>query len=400
MILGLLVAVVAPIVVQPTGPVRTLTAALALARPGDRIVVRAGTYREPLIVVDVPVEISGEGWLVFEGGAHSTLEVRADGVLLHGLVFSHVIPAPTEDRAAILLNGARNCRVENNRIKDGFFGIYAIRSSGCRIAWNRVEGPASGSGSGGNGIHLWQSRDMTVLGNTVSGHRDGIYFEFVSGAAVEGNTVAGNQRYGLHFMRSDSCAYRRNTFTRNGAGVAVMYSRWVSMTDNRFERNWGSAAYGVLLKEISDGSITGNRFVANTVGLYLDDSNRNTVTGNLFQANGWAVKVLANASDNRFERNQFVGNTFDVSTNSRSTSSTFRENWWDHYRGYDLDRDGIGDVPFRPVRLFSLVVEQSEPSLILLRSPFVALLDGAERLMPILTPEALVDRRPLMVRPR
>ena len=65
----------------------------------------------------------------------------------------------------------------------------------------------------------------------------------------------------------------------------------------------------------------------------------------------------------------------------------FTGNWWDHYRGYDLDRDGVGDVPYPPVRLFALVVEQSEPSLILLRSPFVDLLDAAERVMPVLTPE-------------
>jgi nitrous oxidase accessory protein len=112
------------------------------------------------------------------------------------------------------------------------------------------------------------------------------------------------------------------------------------------------------------------------------------------------VKVLANATANRFLGNTFEGNTFDVATNSRSASSEFRGNWWDRYRGYDLDRDGVGDVPFRPVRLFSLVVAQSEPSLILLRSPFVDLLDDAERLLPVLTPETLADTRPLMHRPR
>jgi nitrous oxidase accessory protein len=172
------------------------------------------------------------------------------------------------------------------------------------------------------------------------------------------------------------------------------------MTDNRFERNWGSAAYGLLLKDISDATVRGNRFAENTVGLYLEDSNRNAIQGNRFQANGWAVKVLANATDNRFTGNSFEGNSFDVSTNSRTASSSFDGNWWDHYRGYDLDRDGVGDVPYRPVRLFSLVVEQHEPALILLRSLFVELLDGAERLLPILTPDALTDRRPLMARPQ
>ncbi|HEX7023593.1 MAG TPA: nitrous oxide reductase family maturation protein NosD [Gemmatimonadales bacterium] len=400
MIAALVVALAGPIVVQPAGPVRTLTAALALARPGDRIVVRPGSYREPAIVVTVPVEIIGEGGPVFEGGAHPTLVVRADGVTVRGLDFAHVTPNPVEDRAAILLDGVRGCRIESNRIRDAFFGIYAVQSADCRITGNRLTGSGTGTSSSGNGIHLWRSRGMVVEDNVVTGHRDGIYFEFVAAAEVHGNTIEGNQRYGLHFMRSDSCTYERNTFARNGAGVAVMYSRAVRMIGNRFERNWGGSAYGLLLKEISDGEVRGNRFVANTVGLYLEDSNRNLVTGNRFSANGWAVKVMANATDNRFAGNVFEGNSFDVATNSRSTASVFEGNWWDHYRGYDLDRDGYGDVPHRPVRLFSLVVEQHEPSLILLRSAFVDLLDGAERLMPVLTPEALVDRRPLMARPK
>jgi nitrous oxidase accessory protein len=396
----MLALLAATIVVQPGGPVKTLTDALALARPGDRIVVRAGVYREPRILVAVPVEIVGEGGPVFEGGAHTTLEITADGVTLRGLVFRHVTPSGTEDRAAILLNGATNCRVEDNQIEDAFFGIYAMRAADCLITGNRVLGKGGGTSSSGNGIHLWRSERMRIEANVIRAQRDGIYFEFVRQASVRGNVSEANLRYGLHFMRSDSCLYERNLFKQNASGVAVMYSHGVRILENRFENNWGPAAYGLLLKEISDGTVRDNRFEGNTVGLYFDDSNRNRIVGNTFQRNGWAVKVLANAVDNLFESNSFLGNSFDVSTNSRSASSVFRGNWWDHYRGYDLNRDGFGDTPFRPVRLFSLIVEQSEPSLILLRSPFVDLLDAAERLMPILTPEALVDRSPLMERPR
>jgi nitrous oxidase accessory protein len=121
------------------------------------------------------------------------------------------------------------------------------------------------------------------------------------------------------------------------------------------------------------------------------------VTGNQFVRNGWAVRLMADATDSEFRHNRFVGNTFDVATNSRSSSpSTFAENYWDGYEGYDLDRDGVGDVPFRPVRLASVLVEQNAPMLILLHSFFLDLLEVAERLMPVLTPDGLVDRRPLM----
>lgn len=73
---------------------------------------------------------------------------------------------------------------------------------------------------------------------------------------------------------------------------------------------------------------------------------------------------MANSSDNLFTMNNFVSNTFDVSTNSRQNFSTFSSNYWSKYEGYDLDKNGIGDVPYRPVKLYSVLVEKNEPSLI------------------------------------
>jgi nitrous oxidase accessory protein len=112
------------------------------------------------------------------------------------------------------------------------------------------------------------------------------------------------------------------------------------------------------------------------------------------------VRLLASTQDASFTGNSFVANTFDVSTNSRQSTTRFRENYWDAYRGYDLNHDGLGDVAFRPVRLFSLLVERNEPTLILLRSAVVSVLDLAERVLPSLTPEMLADPAPRMRRPR
>jgi nitrous oxidase accessory protein len=390
----------AVLIVSPGGPYRTITEALERAAPGDRIVVRAGTYREPLLRITKRLELIGEGGPVLVGGAHGVLEILADSVVVRGLIIKGVEPSQVEDRAGIRIRGAAACRIENNEFRDTFFAVYAEEARDCLVLRNRITGPGRGEAVSGNGIHIWRSVRMTIEENVVRGHRDGVYLEFSPHAALRDNVVAANARYGLHFMRSDSCAYERNRFEANGAGVAVMYSRAVRMVGNRFEANWGNAAYGLLLKDISDGAIRDNRFTRNTVGLYLEDSNRNQIQGNTFSGNGWAVRVMANATDNRFERNEFQGNTFDVATNSQSTSSVFDGNWWDRYRGYDLDRDGRGDVPFRPVRLFSLIMEQYEPSVILLRSAFVDMLDAAERLLPVLTPQGLVDSRPLMDRPR
>lgn len=55
-------------------------------------------------------------------------------------------------------------------------------------------------------------------------------------------------------------------------------------------------------------------------------------------------------------------------------------------------------MPFRPVRLFSVLVEQQQPALALMHSLLVNMLDVAERVIPSMTPETLVDAAPQMKR--
>lgn len=397
----MLLLLAAQLIVSPTGPLRSVAEAVRLASPGDRIVVQAGRYDEGPIVIAKRLELVGEGRPEIRGrGDHTLILVTADSVAIRGLVLSNVQVSHTEDRAVLKFQGVRGCVAEDLEVRDGYFGIYVSEARGCRLARNVVTGPHQPERNAGNAIHLWNAREMDVVDNTVTGHRDGLYFEFVRATTITGNTSEGNVRYGLHFMFSDSCDYRRNRFARNGAGVAVMYTRWLTVAGNRFEHNRGPAAYGLLLKDISDTRLEDNTFLDNTVGLFLEGGGRNLVAGNAFTGNGWAVRLMANSTENRFEGNRFAGNSFDVATNSRSTYSTFAGNWWDRYRGYDLDRDGRGDVPHRPVRLFSLLVAQHSPAVIMLRSLFVDLLDAAERVLPVLTPETLVDASPLMEPPR
>ena len=389
------------IIVRATGPVTTVAAALRQAADGDRIVITAGTWMldEPLLVAH-RVDIEGEGWPVLQGaGGHELMRVTADSVQVRGLIFRNVRTSFIDDRAAIRFVEVEGCAVEGSRFEDTFFGIYLQKSAGCRVAGNRFTGGGKNETGSGNAIHLWNSSRTVIADNAIARYRDGIYLEFARHVDVSGNVSEGNFRYGLHFMFSDSCAYRDNHFRRNGAGIAVMYSKHVDMAGNEFADNWGSGAYGLLLKDITDGRLEGNRFTGNSTGLFLEGSSRLLIRGNSFERNGWAIKLMANAEGNQFEDNSFSGNSFDVATNSRSNASVFDANYWDHYQGYDLDRDGYGDVPYAPVRLFSLIVQQNEPALILMRSFMVDLLEAAERVMPVLTPATLVDHHPRLAAP-
>jgi nitrous oxidase accessory protein len=199
-------------------------------------------------------------------------------------------------------------------------------------------------------------------------------------------------------MYSDDCRYDDNTFAANGSGVAVMYTKRVTMRRNRFENNRGAAAYGLLLKEIADARLEHNVFLGNTTALVADGADRVIAHDNAFVNNGRAVRLDASTGGGRFTNNVFEGNTFDVTTNSRTPSTVFAGNQWDAYRGYDLNRDGVGDVPHHPVRLFSVIVEHHPPALILMRGAFVELLDAAERVLPSLTPGAFADSTPVVRR--
>ena len=392
-------------VVHGTGEARTIRAdavtsiagAVGEAESGDTVLVTTGEYAEHGIVVERTIVLTAQPGVIVDGEEKGEVfTIRANNVVLEGFTIKNVGTSFMEDRAAVRVADASGCVIRNNVILDGFFGIYLENSEGCVIRGNVLRASGKRETTSGNGIHLWYCRNIEILANDIEGHRDGIYLEFVEKSQIRNNKSHGNLRYGLHFMFSHDDDYEGNVFSENGAGVAVMYSTNVTMTSNTFDHNWGRASFGILLKEIKDSRISGNVFSRNTTGLYAEGCNRIVITQNTFEKNGYAIKLMANSQANEFVGNNFMGNTFDVSTNSRTNFNVFRSNYWSAYDGYDLDGDGFGDVPHHPVRLFSVLVERQPSSVILMSSLFVKLIDTAERVLPTFTPEMLVDDRPSM----
>ncbi|MGB5237860.1 MAG: NosD domain-containing protein, partial [Flavobacteriaceae bacterium] len=215
---------------------------------------------------------------------------------------------------------------------------------------------------------------------------------------IENNISSHNVRYGLHFMFSNNDSYRGNTCEDNGAGVAVMFSKHINMSGNTFKKNWGTASFGLLLKEINDAEIIGNTFQENTIGISIEGSNRIEYRNNEFISNGWALKVRGACYTNTFTDNNFLYNSFDISYNSKINDNIFEQNYWSNYSGYDLDKDGIGDVPYRPVKLFSYIVNRTPETIVLLRSLFMDIIDFSEKVSPVFTPDNLLDPKPRMKR--
>jgi len=367
------------------------------ADSGATILLEPRTYSVHELLIDKPLTIDGQNSAVLDiGGDGYGLIVMGEDITLQNFEIKNSGFGFMDDFAAILIEDSRNILIKNLTITNNFFGIFVAKSEKVEVSNNKIISNAERQTTSGNGVHIWYSKDVEVHQNEITGHRDGIYLEFVEGSMITGNNVYSNIRYGLHFMYSDDCSYIGNEFRDNISGVAVMYTKNVIMRHNIFVQNWGANRYGLLLKEINDSVVQFNRFDTNSVGIYSEASNRVEIQQNEFYNNGTAIRMMANGLDNRIEKNNFISNVFEISTNSRSNPNHYEGNYWSQYKGYDLDRDGVGDVEYRPVRLFSLFAERQPLSLIMLRSMMAGLLDTAERVFPILTPKNLVDPKPAM----
>lgn len=376
---------------------QSIQKAVDKALPGDTLMVSSGTYPQSGIVIRKSLSIIGEDYPVLDGKMEgNVLVIAADNVTVQGFKIINTGKSNMDDSAGIKFFDSKNCVVKDNILENTFFGLHFSNSSGLTIIGNKIHSGAVREFEVGNGIHLWKCKNSFIGNNQVSGHRDGIYLEFVTNTQAKENLIQKNMRYGLHFMFSHDNSYIRNTFKNNGAGVAVMYTKNVLMKENRFEENWGSSAYGILLKDISDSEVIGNIFLKNTVGIYMEGSSRIEFTGNTFRENGWALKLMASCDQNTFKGNNFTQNTFDMSSNGSVVLNTITENYWDKYEGYDLDKDYVGDVPYRPINLYSVIVEKIPAAVILWRSFLVTLLDRMEKILPTMTPDQMIDQSPKM----
>jgi nitrous oxidase accessory protein len=376
-------------------PHQSIVAALANCADDDTLFLEKGTYHEHDVVIEKSITLTGHPYAIIDGDkAGEILVVRADSVVIDGLQLHNVGVSYLKDMAAIRVDHVEYATIKNCTILNAFFGIYLAKSNFATILNNHLKGQANDEYNSGNAIHLWYCTNAFIKGNTVEYHRDGIYLEFVEDSWIVDNLSHDNLRYGLHFMFSNNDEYNHNTFINNGAGVAVMFSKFIEMCHNTFELNWGTASYGLLLKEIYDANVENNIFIKNTTAIHAEGATRTWFEHNLFKENGWAFNVGGSCMHNTIVHNNFVSNTFDIVGSSHRNHTTYNNNYWSDYSGYDLNKDRIGDIPHRPVKLFNYIIKRVPESIVLMRSPFVDLMSVAEKISPVFTPDNVIDHQP------
>ncbi len=389
-------------VVSPTGPHTSIVSALAQAKAGDVIEVRGGRYEGPL-VIDKAVTLNGVGWPVIDGqGRGTVVTLTAADAVIRGFEIIGSGDQPDEDHAGITLAAPRTT-AENNRLRDVLFGIFIAKAENAIVRGNDVDSMARFDyGRKGDGIRLWYSSGTLVEGNTIHDTRDLV--AWYSQHVVLRNNVITRNRYGIHLMFCNQLLIERNKFVDNHVGVYAMYSNDVVMRDNLVQGHRGPSGYAFGFKEADNVTVENNVIVNNRGGFYLDSvpfspDGTSRITHNIIAFNDTGVILLPATRGNRFEGNTFWENVEQVGIagGTATGKNTWQGNYWSDYTGYDLNGDGIGDMPHRADRFFEGVLDREPMLRVLLYSPAMQAIEMAAEAFPIVRPQPkFVDESPRM----
>jgi nitrous oxidase accessory protein len=381
--------------VGAAGDYATLTEALAAALPGTIIQILPGVQTGQW-TISVSIRLLGQPGAVLDGAGKGTLlTITAAGVTVEGLTIRNTGRSLLDDDAAIRIK-AGGARILNNHLIDIHHAIYVMDGAARTvITGNHIQGRADLiQEDRGNGIHLWNAPDSRVEHNTVEDVRDGVYVGFAPRSSFRDNAFR-RLRYGIHFMYADDNLFESNTFEYSEAGAALMYSKHITLRRNLFAHSRSNRAYGLLLQECDDVLAEDNMLIDNSRALFVNVTRGSRFRNNLFAANDLAVQIYAGATDNTFERNDFVANMHLVELDQPG-SNRWSGNYWEEYRGLDLDEDGYGDVPFSTGDPLGTLITD-HPQLRLFRySPAVQALEAGERAFPVIELPAIVDASPAL----
>ncbi|QQR90350.1 MAG: nitrous oxide reductase family maturation protein NosD [Myxococcales bacterium] len=317
---------------------------------GQVLCLKEGVYPGPIVLRKTVVLWGHAKSVIQSTGRGTTVEIQADRTHLLGLTVDGSGGRFDTLDAAIHVK-ANDVRIEGCRVQHATFGILVEKVKHAVIKGNHVLGNSGAAlGLRGDGIRLWEVYHSRVEDNKVAHSRDVVVW-YSSNNVLKNNEVT-HGRYGTHFMYSHRNRIIGNRYRNNVVGVFIMYSRDIALQRNEFWHSSGAAGMGLGIKESGNLRVKHNEFIDNTVGVYLDTSplqieDQNDFYDNRFKFGDVAVIFHGGERANTFKGNAFFDYQTPVRVEGGGTAlnTTWRGNMFDDYVGYDMDEDGVGDIP-------------------------------------------------------
>jgi nitrous oxidase accessory protein len=119
------------------------------------------------------------------------------------------------------------------------FGIYFANASEGLAQNNIIQGKPLDESMRGDGIRVWYSDHVQLIGNDITSGRDTLIW-YADDITIRDNRIHDN-RYGLHFMYNENAVVENNIIENNAVGAYMMYSAGLVMTGNQFIHNRGAS---------------------------------------------------------------------------------------------------------------------------------------------------------------
>ncbi|ERS92159.1 nitrous oxide reductase family maturation protein NosD [Halomonas sp. PBN3] len=403
----------AELTASPGEPLQTL---VERAERGDRLLLPEGRYPGPL-VIDRTLTLSGvPGAVIDAGGEGHAVVLKAPEIVIEGVTIENWGANLTEMDAGLFVEeSARGSLIRDARLEGPGFGIWLDAVSDVQVRDNVIRGDESlRSQDRGNGVHLFNSRNVTVAGNDIRHTRDGIYIDTTSQSLLRGNHMQA-LRYGVHYMYAYDNRVEGNTTRDTRTGYALMQSKRLEVIGNRSE---GDRNYGILMNNITGSTLRGNHVSgahqrrdaqgkglvngAEGKALFVYNAQYNRFEANRFADSDIGIHLTAGSEDNELVGNAFVDNrqqVMYVATRAQEWSEAGRGNYWSDYLGWDLDGDGVGDTPYEPNDAMDRLLWRYPVARLLMHSPAVLALRWVQRQFPVFRPQGVKDSHPLMHEP-
>jgi|GEM_PF-189733 len=353
----------------------TLQQLIDQAAEGSMIELSTGSYTGPVRITK-PLQLTASPnaeVTIVNNTDQPALTVEAEDVVISGVII--------EDTA---IKPAPSVRVTGDRVE--LIGLHVITGSdGIKLEGadhgevrdSIVEWGGSQNASfteRGNGIDLYQSHDIRIIGNTVRGVFDGIYMEFSDDTVVEHNHIE-RSRYGIHCMYTNRTIIRHNTGTMNITGGMIMAVHGVEMTDNTFTKQSENVnSQGILLFDAHDSLVSDNQVEGNRVGVYVEYSSDNELVNNAVKNNFIGIQLIE-STQNTITGNYFVGNVSDALASGNSDND-IQANYWDSFSGIDLDGNGRSDTRYAMNPFFQGLIKKKPAFQLFFQTPGIMFLES------------------------
>lgn len=383
--------------VEPGGA--RLAVALAAAAPGDLLILKPGVHAGPAIVERAGLALHGEPGAAIDGGGRGqVVRIAAPDVSVRGLAIrGSGADFAGVDAGVFIDKTGDGAVVEGNDLAGNLFGVYLHGPERAVVRGNRISGSRNPRiADRGNGVHLWNSPGSIVEDNDIRFGRDGVFVTTSADNIFRGNRFR-DLRFAVHYMYAHRGEISGNDSAGNHVGYALMYSRALAVVGNVSD---GDRDHGLLFNYANRSRIENNT-VRRGAGkcVFLYNSHGNALTGNLFERCGTGIHFTAGSEDNAIGGNAFVANRTQVKyvgTRWLEWSRDGRGNYWSDNPAFDLNGDGIADLPYRPNGVVDRMLWRHPLAKLLVASPAAQVLRHAQDAFPGLFPGGVIDSAPLM----